>query len=234
MPRAALILLTHLTGVQMQFHKRVVPFLAASVIAMIGTALPAHAAASHSHAKSANSDSYVRTDAALRDLWVGHAFWVRGVAAETIAGNAAAASAAEKEAVANARQIAAAMEPYYGKAASEKLFALLAGHYTAVKHYLDAMVAGNTPTQDQAREAMGANAEQIAQFLSAANPHLPIDGVRGMLLAHGGHHVLQIQQLHGKRYGDEAKTWEEMKNHMYAVADAVTDALAKQFPAKFK
>ena len=81
--------------------------------------------------------------AALRDLWVGHIFWVRNVAVDTLAGNKAAAAAAEKEVVANARQIAAAIEPYYGKEASEKLFGLLAGHYGAVKQYLEATAAGS-------------------------------------------------------------------------------------------
>ena len=60
------------------------------------------------------------TDAALRDLWLGHVFWVRGVVVATIANNKAAADAAEKSVVANAKAIAAAFEPYYGKEASAK------------------------------------------------------------------------------------------------------------------
>jgi hypothetical protein len=83
------------------------------------------------------------TGAVLRDLWVGHIFWVRNVVVDTFAGNKAAAAAAEKEVVANAKQIAGAIEPYYGKAASEKLFGLLAGHYGAVKQYLEATAAGD-------------------------------------------------------------------------------------------
>ncbi len=181
-----------------------------------------------------NSSKVAQTDAALRDLWVGHAFWVRAVVGETLAGNTAAATAAENGAVTNAKQIAAAMEPYYGKAASEKVFGLLGGHYGAVKQYLTATAAGNSAQQESARKAMLDNAEQIASFLGNANPHLPIDGLRGMLLAHGGHHVQQIQQLRDKQYAEEAQTWEAMKNHMYGIADALTGAIAMQFPAKFK
>lgn len=55
-----------------------------------------------------------------------------------------------------------------------------------------------------------------------------------MLLAHGGHHVQQIQQIADKQYVQEAQTWDAMKNHMYGIADALTLAIARQFPARFE
>ncbi|MBI2294479.1 MAG: hypothetical protein HYU76_00195 [Betaproteobacteria bacterium] len=173
------------------------------------------------------------TGAALRDLWVGHIFWVRNVVVDTFAGNKKAAAAAEKEVVANARQIAGAIEPYYGKEASEKLFGLLAGHYGAVKQYLEATAAGSKAKQDAAVKNLTGNATEIARFLSGANPNLPFDALNGLLLAHGGHHLQEIQQLHGTQYAEEAQTWEAMKKHMHGIADALAGAIAKQFPAKF-
>lgn len=210
-------------------------FIARTLLASsILLTLSGSAVATEHHAKPAFSSSkFEQTDAALRDLWVAHVFWVRNVALETLANNPAAAAAAENEAVANANQIAAAIEPFYGKAASEKLFGLLAGHYGAVKQYLSATVADSSAQQDSARKAMIDNAELLAVFLSGANPNLPLDGLRGMLLAHGGHHIQEIQQLRDKQYADEAKTWDAMKGHMYGIADALTLAIAKQFPAKF-
>ena len=144
-----------------------------------------------------------------------------------------AAAAAEKQVVANARQIAAAIETYYGKEASEKLFGLLAGHYGAVKQYLDATTAGSKAGQDAAVKNLTGNATGIAKFLSGANPNLPFDTLNGLLLAHGGHHIQEIQQLRSKEYAQEAQTWEAMKKHMHVIADALAGALAKQFPAKF-
>ena len=171
--------------------------------------------------------------AALRDLWMGHVFWVRNVVVSTFAGNQPAATTAEQEAVANAKQIAAAIEPYYGKAASDKLFGLLAGHYGAVKQYLEATVAGSKDKQDAAYTNLSDNASEIARFLSGANPNLPFDTLNGLLLAHGGHHVQQIRQVHGKQYAQEAQTWAAMKSHMYVIADALAGAIAKQFPRQF-
>ncbi|HET6493337.1 MAG TPA: hypothetical protein VFG44_10235 [Burkholderiales bacterium] len=63
--------------------------------------------------------------------------------------------------------------------------------------------------------------------------NLPFDTLNGLLIAHGGHHIQQTQQLKSKQYAEEARTWEAMKQHMYVIADALTGAIAKQFPTKF-
>jgi hypothetical protein len=170
--------------------------------------------------------------AALRDLWIGHVFWVRNVVVAELAGNTPARQEGEKQVVANAQAIAASIKPFYGADASKKLFTLLAGHYGAVKAYLDASIAKNAGKQTEAATALIGNAGEIASFLSAANEYLPKDAVEGLLKAHGAHHIAQIQQLQAKDYAGEAQTWAAMTRHVYVVADALADALAKQFPAK--
>jgi hypothetical protein len=203
-------------------------------LAVLAAAGATQAQAAHSHAAAAPAAIAAPTAAqaqdALRDLWVGHVFWVRNVVVETLAGNAAAAKAAEDQVVANARQIAGAIEPFYGKAASEKLFGQLAGHYGAIKEWL---LAKDAAGQEAAFKKLVANAEEIATFLSSANPNLPKDTLRGLLLAHGGHHIQQIRQLRDRDYDAEAQTWQAMTQHMYVIADALAGALHKQFPAKF-
>jgi hypothetical protein len=52
------------------------------------------------------------TQAAERDLWVGHIFWVREVVRGLAEKNQAAADFAEKQVVANAKQLAGAIEPF--------------------------------------------------------------------------------------------------------------------------
>lgn len=204
------------------------------IAALITTAAPVYAQNDHHEAAIAPASIKVaQTDAVLRDLWLGHAFWIRNVVVATLANNKTAATAAENEVVANAKLIAASIEPFYGKAAADKLFNLLAGHYGAVKQHLDAIVAGSQKKEDAAMKNLTDNVEEIAVFLSGANPNLPRDAVRGLLLAHVGHHKQQIQQLHDKQYQQEAQTWGAMKAHMYVIADTLTQALAVQFPARF-
>ena len=47
-----------------------------------------------------------------------------------------------KHVVANAKQIAIMVAPFYGEAKAEKFFTLLVGHVAAVKEYSEATVAG--------------------------------------------------------------------------------------------
>jgi hypothetical protein len=205
---------------------------------------PANAASridNHAHSRAsvvlaamtADQTKLNATKAVLRDLWIDHVFWVRNVVVAGIADDAVAQQAAEKQVVANAQSIAASIEPFYGAPAKEQLFKLLSGHYGAVKVYLDASIAKDDGKQSEATKKLLSNATEIAIFLSNANKYLPKDGVEGLLQAHGGHHITQIQQLLAKDYAGDAQTWADMTQHMYVIADATADALAKQFAAKF-
>jgi hypothetical protein len=179
------------------------------------------------------SGKVAETKAALRDLWVGHIFWVRGVVFATVAKNAPAATAAEQATVANAKEIAGAITPFYGQEASDQLFSLLAGHYGAIKEYLDAAVKQDSGGGATATDHLTTNAQEIAAFLSGANPNLSKDTLEELLLAHGGHHLQQVQEVQAGQFDKEVATWSAMKGHIYVIADALTDALAKQFPEKF-
>jgi hypothetical protein len=101
-----------------------------------------------------------------------------------------ARNAAEQEVVSNAKNIAVSIALFYDEKASEKLFTLLAGHCGAVKDYSEATVAENMLQQDAALAHLASNADDISVFLSGANPHLPNEAVRGLIAAHGAHHVL--------------------------------------------
>src|SRR5512144_1816886 len=59
------------------------------------------------------SGKVAETRAALRDLWVGHIFWVRSVVFATFAKNGPAAKAAEQAVVGDAKDIAGAIAPFY-------------------------------------------------------------------------------------------------------------------------
>ncbi len=172
------------------------------------------------------------TKKAVESLWVGHINAVRKVVVDEIASQDT--KAAKGEVVANAHSIADAIAGFYGRPAGDKLFSLLAGHYGAVKAYLDATVAKDTAKQSAATDEITANVDEIAVFLSGANPNLPKDTVSEMFMVHGSHHISQIQQLAAKDTGAEAKTRAQMKAHMIMIADALVDAIAKQFPEKFQ
>lgn len=208
-----------------------IPLLLAAALVVAFPSLSTAQVAPPSNATT--SATLVDTKAALRDLWIGHIFWVRNVVDARFEDNADAAKAAEHQVVVNAQAIAGAIEPFYGKAASDKLFELLAGHWGAISGYLDATRTNSKSGQDAALKELLANADQIAAFLGGANPYLPVDTLSGLLSAHGSHHVQQIRQFKAGQYDQEAETWAAMTTHMYVIADALATGIAKQFPDRF-
>ena len=150
--------------------------------------------------EDANPARVAEMQQTLRDLWVGHIFWVRHVVSNIATNDPEEQDAAEKEVVANTKQIASTMTPFYGEAASEKLYRLLDGNIGAVREYSEATATGDKRQQDAALAHLASNADEIADFLSHLNPYLRKDPVRSLIATHGAYHVLQINQYKVKDY----------------------------------
>lgn len=170
--------------------------------------------------------------AAMRGLWHGHITHARDYALAVHAGDKAGAKAAADAVVANAKEISHAVAGFYGDAAGDGMMNLLAGHWGAVKAMTDARAKNDKAGADKAMSDLVANAGEIAKFLAGANPNLPEDTVRGLMLAHGAHHQKQIDLIMSGDTAGEAAEWTAMQAHMDMIADALAGAIAKQFPDK--
>jgi hypothetical protein len=152
-------------------------------------------------AGDANPVRVAEMQKAFRDLWLGHIFLIQHVVLYNAANDPAAWEAADKQVLANARQIANTFIPFYGQARSEKFFTLLSSHYGAVKEYSEATIADNTRQQDAALARLASNADDFDTFFNGINPHyLPKGTIRGLIEALGAHHVLQIKHYKKKEY----------------------------------
>lgn len=216
--------------------------LALSLAILAALSLSPNTQAHEGHDQAANTTSkssdcisakQVATQAALRDLWVEHVFWIRNYVIASKDGNQNEKKVAAEQVLANATSISGAIASFYGKPAGDQMLTLLGGHWGAVKEYSDATFSKDAKGQQSAATKLVANAKQIAAFLAKANPNLPEPVLVGLLSAHGAHHIAQIQQISKGDFAGEANTWAAMRSHMFSIADALTAGLAKQFPAKF-
>ena len=171
--------------------------------------------------------------AALRDLWVGHIFWVRNVSIAIFNTNDVAMNAAERQAVSNAKSIAATIEPFYGVAAKEAFFQTSGGSLRCS----ESLSCGDGRRQHFRSGECDAVPHLECQgdcYLFEQGKSIPSEGrTARLLLAHGGHHIQQIQELKDRKYDAEAKTWEDMKDLYTDRRLATADALAKQFTKEF-
>jgi hypothetical protein len=190
---------------------------------------PAHA---ETAAAAAAAPAAPKLHAAMRSLWQGHVEGTRAYALAVKAGDAKAANKAADDVVADAKQIADAVGGFYGAAAGKQMLTLLARHWGGVKAMTDAVHAGDNAARDKAMSDLVANGSEIAKFLAGANPNLTEDAVRGLLTTHVGHHSAQIREIMQGDMKAEATTWAAMRAHMDTLADALSGAIAKQFPQK--
>ncbi|GFO57159.1 hypothetical protein GMSM_41660 [Geomonas sp. Red276] len=202
-----------------------------ALVAALVVASPSFAHEKHMARKETPKAVMLREN--LRDLWMGHVFWVRNVALMTRFRDDSGAKVAEENVVKNAHAIADSIKPLYGQAASDRLFTLLAAHYGAVKQYMLASYAGDRAGKDAASDKLKGNATEIAALLSGANPYWPKKTVESLLMTHGIHHMAQIDDLAKNDYAAEAQVWDAMKGHMLMIADALASGITKQFPKKF-
>lgn len=180
------------------------------------------------------SNKPVELKLALEHLWADHIFMIRAFVISTRDGKLEAAGAADEKIVKNAGEIAGSIAPVYGTDASNKLSDLLAVHYGAIKDYMNASFSNDGDAKRLALDKLNANADGIADFLSSANPFLPRSTLLALLQAHVGHHVAQIDAVNAGDLASELGIWKDMERNIYVIADALADAIVKQFPDKFE
>jgi hypothetical protein len=173
---------------------------------------------------------------AMRRLWQDHVFWTRLfiVSKATLANDLPDLQATTDRLLANQVDIGDAIKPFYGGDAGTQLTALLTDHILTAAELVAAAKAGDSGATDTASGKWYANADQIAEFLSGANPdHWPIEMTRAMM---NDHLDLTLQeataQIQGK-YQDAVSTFDIVNNQILAMADMLSAGIVAQFPDRF-
>ena len=134
----------------------------------------------------------------------------------------------------NQDDIGNAIKPVYGEAAGNKLTSLLREHILIAADIVTAAKAGNNDGVAKGQKRWRANADEIAAFLSAANPNWPIDTMKNMLYKHLATTTSEVVSRLGKDWAADTAAYDEGYAHMMMFADMLTDGIVKQFPDKFK
>jgi hypothetical protein len=186
---------------------------------------------------AASSSSFVTDNAtklvlALRDLWMDHTGWTRNYVISFVAGLPDITLVAERL-LRNQEDIGNAIKPFYGTEAATKLTNLLKGHIMGAVELLKAAKAGNTTGAAAAEKKWYENADQIATFLSNANPYWSKEALKNMLDNHLALTKAEaVVRLTGN-YTDDIATYDKVRHEANMMSDTLVDGIAKQFPNKF-
>jgi hypothetical protein len=215
--------------------------LAATVVAACGSSngspsstkpvSDSHTVATGSHA--VDSDKQVALYGALRQLWGQHMEWTYATV-DAFFHNQKALTPTLKRLLANQKDIGAAIVPYCGQAAGDKLAQLLTTHIDEAVPVLQAAQAGDKAKLDRAVTTWYANAKDIADFLSAANPdNWPQSATEPMLKAHISQTTAYSVDLLKGHYAASIKHYDEAEQHMLMLADVLAKGVIAQFPQQF-
>lgn len=170
--------------------------------------------------------------AAMRKLWEDHITWTRVYIIDALAGLPDADAAAGRL-LKNQDDIGAAVASYYGAAAGAKLTDLLKQHIMIATDVLKAAKANEAAQVAAQQKRWSANADELAAFLSSANPAWPRATVRDALQKHLDFTTQEVvSRLHGDWAADIA-AYDANHDHMLMFADMLTNGIVQQFPAKF-
>lgn len=133
----------------------------------------------------------------------------------------------------NQEDIGNAVAMYYGKPAGDKLTALLKEHISIAVDLIKFAKAGDKAAQQQADTKWHRNGEDIADFLSQANPHWPRAALVEMMNTHLSTTTAEVVARLTKKWDDDVRAFDAVYDHILKMSDALADGIVKQFPAKF-
>jgi uncharacterized protein YukE len=171
---------------------------------------------------------------AMRKLWEDHVTWTR-LAIVTFAAGYEGFDATATRLLQNQVDIGNAIKPFYGDAAGTQLTALLHDHITIAVEILQAAKDGDTDAFDDANARWYANANDIADFLSAANPQFwPNDMMRADMKTHLDQTLAEAAHELAGDYTASVADYEEAHHHILAMADVLSSGIIGQFPSRFR
>lgn len=191
----------------------------------------------HSEMKGAtkfqNSVKYQALNKAMRELWSAHMYWTL-LTVDAFYNDPKGVDAKLHRLLQNQKDIGAAIVPFYGQAAGDKLAELLKEHIQGAVPVLQAAKSDDKAALDKAVKDWYANAKKIGDFLASANPKNWMEkDTESALEMHITHTIAYSVSILKSDYTQSFGGFEEALHHMLHLADILSDGIAKQFPEKF-
>jgi len=214
-------------------------FLTAAVLAFVASPRLATTAMAQAqttygqHGSSGHGNAALTLNQDMRKLWTDHVVWTREYIIAAL-GDQPDAPAAATRLMKNQEDIGAAVAKFYGPQAGQQMTTLLKEHITIAVDIVKAAKTGDKTGQVNANERWQQNADQIADFLSKANPNWPKATLQDMMRVHLSTTAAELTARLNKNWDGDVKAFDAVYDHILKMADALSDGIIKQFPDKFR
>jgi hypothetical protein len=214
--------------------KRLSLAVAFGIFTLIGlTPAPPARAAAEKKAAAATAPTMSATDLrnGMRKLWLDHTSYTRSYIVSALAGLPDLPTVTQRL-LRNQDDIGNAIKPIYGDEAGKKLAALLRDHILIAAEIVKAAKASDSKAVDAGQKKWRGNADDIAAFLSAANPNWKKPTLTEHLYKHLDFVTNQVVARIKADWPADIQAYDAGNEHMLMFADALTDGIIKQNPKK--
>jgi hypothetical protein len=168
----------------------------------------------------------------MRKLWTDHVVWTRDYIISAVADQPDTKAAADRL-LKNQEDMGHAVAAYYGQAAGDKTTSLLKEHILIAVELIKAAKAKDDATFKEQDRKWQQNAEDIATFLSQANPNWPKPTLVDLMKMHLSTTTAEVQARLGQKWEDDERAFDDVYSHILKMSDALAEGIIKQFPEKF-
>lgn len=170
---------------------------------------------------------------AEQKLWIDHVLWTRNFIISDLA------SLEDKEMVLdrllqNQDDIGDSIKSYYGEEAGNQLSKILREHIVLAGQVVDAAKSGNKTDLEKYNKLWYQNADQIADFLSNANPNYSNKTLKDMLYTHLQLITEAVTARLNKDWQADIIAYDKGEDHMVKFAKILVEGIITQFPEQFK
>jgi hypothetical protein len=196
-----------------------------------------HDAAAHGDSGHATSEAITPKQLALRQdmrkLWEDHVTWTR-LAVISLTTDSPDTQATVGRLLRNQADIGDAIKPFYGKAAGNRLTTLLRTHILIAADLIAAARTGDQDSVAAEQARWTRNADEIASFLSSANPRSWRPGeTRSMMRAHLRLTTDEVVARLTKNWAGDVRAYDQIHAQILGMADMLSAGLIAQFPNRF-
>ncbi|MEK8129806.1 glycosyltransferase [Paenibacillus filicis] len=179
------------------------------------------------------SPAKVQLQSQLRKLWIDHTVWTSRYIVSAVAGLPDQKLVLDRL-LKNQQDLGDAIKPYYGEQAGNKLGELLREHILLAGKVVDAAKSGNQANLNKYNKEWYRNADDIAKFLSGANPNWSQKDLQDLLYMHLKFVADQATARIKKDWKADIDAFDQGEDHILKLSDTLAEGIIKQFPDKFK
>ena len=169
---------------------------------------------------------------ALHRLWTDHILWTHQYIVSAVDDRPEREEAAARL-LKNQDDIGNAIVPFYGKDAGARLTDLLKQHIMIAVDLIEAAKSGDKDRFGELDRTWTANVEEIATFLSGANPNWPQKDVLDLLKLHLSLTKDDVVARLEKNFDRDVEQVDAILTEILTLAEALAEGIVRQFPEKF-